>query len=148
MERLDELQQMERARWDEFRRLVDGLTDAQIEEATLNRDGWSVKDLLWHMRCWNDEIAGQLERIRVGSYVDEDYDTDEKNARFFDDGRRKDLTTVRADWLASRDRAVEQLGMQKDVTPPVEEWGSELAFKHMDDHLLELRRLAPERGSA
>ena len=148
MERLDELQQMERVRWDEFRGLVDGLTDARIEEATLNGDGWSVKDLLWHMRCWNDEIADQLEKIRLGSYVDEDYDTDKKNARFFDEGRRTDLTTVRAEWLASRDRAVEQLAMHKDVTPPVEEWGSELAFKHMDDHLPELRRLAPAADSA
>ena len=144
MERLDELRQMERDRWEEFRRLVDGLTDARIEETTLNGDGWSVKDLLWHMRCWNDEIAGQLERISAGSYVDEDYDTDAKNARFFDEGRRRDLKTVRAEWLASRDRAIEQLAGQKEVTPPVEEWGSELAFKHIDDHLPELRQLASE----
>ena len=144
---MEELQQMERDRWDEFRDLVDRLPADRLDEPTLNGDGWSVKDLLWHMRCWNDEIAIQLERIRMGSYVDDDYDTDEKNAGFFDEGRRTDLPTVRTEWLASRDRALQELATQHGVTPPVEEWGSEFAYKHIDDHLSELRRFASEPSS-
>jgi hypothetical protein len=107
-----------------------------------------VKDLLWHIRCWDGEIGDQLERIRLGTYVDEDYDTDEKNARFVDEGRRTDLATVRTEWLAARARALGEMAGLSEITPPVEEWFSELAYKHIDDHLPELRRFANETGSA
>jgi hypothetical protein len=33
-----------------------------------------------------------------------------------------------------------------EVTPPVEEWVSELAYGHMDDHLPELRRFVEGVG--
>jgi Mycothiol maleylpyruvate isomerase N-terminal domain len=67
----DELLRVERDRWNEFDRLVQAVPPDRLDEPTLNPDGWSVKDLLWHMGSWDAEIADQLERIRAGTYASE-----------------------------------------------------------------------------
>jgi hypothetical protein len=43
---------------------VDGLTDAQLSERTL--DGWSVKDHLAHLALWDELRAAEVERISAG----------------------------------------------------------------------------------
>ena len=140
MDRRSELLQIERERWSEFRALIDQIPVDRMMETTVSPEGWSVKDLLWHMRCWDAEIAGELKRIRLGTYVDHEYNTDEKNKRFLDEGRKVDLETVLAEWVATRERALEEMAGLPEITPTVEEWFSELAYRHTDDHLPELRR--------
>jgi hypothetical protein len=146
MDRRRELLRLERERWSELRALVDQIPKDRMMDATVNADGWSVKDLLWHLRCWDAEIARELERIRLGTYVDHDYNTDEKNERFLEEGRRLDQEIVLTDWVATRERALKEMAGLPEVTPPVEEWFSELAYKHMDDHLPELRRFVKNVG--
>ena len=140
MDRKEQLIGLERERWQEFQSLLDQIPPSGMHTTTLNDDGWSVKDLLWHMRCWDTEITSELKRIRLGTYVDYDYDTDEKNARFFDEGRDVEPMLARTEWRAARERALAEMARLPEVTPPVDEWFSELAYKHMDDHLPELRR--------
>lgn len=43
---------------------LDGLTDAQLTEPTV--DGWSVKDHLAHLALWDDVRAQEVERISAG----------------------------------------------------------------------------------
>jgi len=43
---------------------IDGLTDAQMTEPTL--DGWSVKDNLAHIALWDDLRAGEVLRLTAG----------------------------------------------------------------------------------
>jgi uncharacterized damage-inducible protein DinB len=43
---------------------IDGLTDAQFTDRTL--DGWSVKDHLAHIATWDDVRASEVERISAG----------------------------------------------------------------------------------
>jgi uncharacterized damage-inducible protein DinB len=43
---------------------VDGLTDEQISERSL--DGWSVKDHLLHIALWDELRASEVERISAG----------------------------------------------------------------------------------
>lgn len=138
--RREELFRLERERWEEFCALIDRVPAHRMERSDLNEDGWSVRDLLWHMRCWDVEIARELKEIRLETYVEHNYGTDDKNARFLSEGRRLDPMTVRTEWLAARKHALDEAAALPEVTPPVEEWFSELAYKHMDDHLPELRR--------
>jgi len=145
MDRRGELLRVERERWQEFSALIDRVPADRMEEPTLSADGWSVKDLLWHMACWDREAARELERVRLGTYVDRDYDTDEENMRFLEEGRRTGLATVRTELFASRRRVVEEMAALPEVTPPAEEWFSESAYKHVDDHLPELRRFVERR---
>lgn len=43
---------------------IDGLSDAQMTEETL--DGWSVKDHLAHLAHWDDIRTGEVMRISAG----------------------------------------------------------------------------------
>jgi hypothetical protein len=102
MDRKEELLRIERERWVAFSELVDRVPADRSEEPTLDPDGWSVKDLLWHIASWDREAARALEQVRPGTYEDGDRGTEEKNERFLIEGRATDLATVRAEWLASR----------------------------------------------
>ena len=138
MDRKQELLRIERERWAMFRDLVDRVPIDRFDEPTLNPDGWSVKDLLWHMASWDREAAFALEQVQLGTYEDGDWGTEEKNERFLIEGRATRPATVRAEWLASRDRLLAEMASVPEVTPPVEEWFSESAYKHIEDHAPEL----------
>src|SRR5687767_15153143 len=43
---------------------IDGLSDAQLAEPTL--DGWSVSDHLMHLAAWDEIRASEVERISAG----------------------------------------------------------------------------------
>lgn len=124
--------------WAEVSALVERLTPAQLEEPGMAGD-WSVKDLLWHLCCWTAEAARQLERVRVGTYVPQDWDTDELNQRFFEESRRQDLATVRAELAAARTRALQEWAAVKEVTPEAIEWFGESGPEHYLEHLSDLR---------
>lgn len=147
MDRKQELLEMERARWGEFRDLVDRIPSDRMEDPTLNADGWSVKDLLWHVRCWNTVVADELKRIEAGTFEDFDWNTEQNNERFLVEGRGMDPLTVQAELVVSRERAVRAMAALTDV-PKAEELFSETAFKHFDDHLPELHRFAERVAGA
>ncbi|MEX0992200.1 MAG: maleylpyruvate isomerase N-terminal domain-containing protein [Actinomycetota bacterium] len=146
MDRKQELVEAEEASWDEFHGLLNRLTPEQMDEPTLNPDGWSVKDLIWHMGCWAAEGASALERIRMGTYAEEDWDTDAKNATFLEEGRRMDLDTVRSEWSAARNRCLQEWNALVEITPDAEEWFYEEGPEHAADHLPELRRFVEGVG--
>ena len=140
MGRKEELLGIERERWVAFSELVDRVPADRSEEPILDPDGWSVKDLLWHMASWNREAARALEQVRLGTYEDGDWGTEEKNERFLIEGRATDLATVRVEWLGSRERVLAEMAAAPEVTASVEEWFSESAYKHIEDHAPELSR--------
>jgi len=141
MGRREELAEAESRAWKELHELVGRLTPEQVEEPGINADGWSTKDLLWHIGCWTAESARQLERIRVGTYEERDWDdTDDLNARYLEEGRRMDLPTVRSELTSARARALEEWSLLADPTPEAIEWFEESGAIHYGDHLGELRR--------
>lgn len=136
----DELLRVGRDRWDEFDRLLQAVSSDRLDEPTLNPDGWSVKDLLWHMGSWDAEIADQLERIRAGTYAGHRWNEDPMNARFLEEGRRADVRSARELCSRARERVRSEMDLQADLTEAVEDLFSESAYRHVDDHLPELRR--------
>ena len=139
-DRKEELLQIEREKWAAFSALLDQIPDDRMEESTLNDDGWSAKDVLWHMRSWDEEIGRELAAIRDGTYEEvSDWETDRKNAEFLAEGRQLDVATVRREAAASRGRAVEAMCALPEITPVAEEWFEESAFRHIDDHTPELQ---------
>jgi hypothetical protein len=58
------LLQIYRQTREELLSVLDGLTDAQLTEQTL--DGWSVTDHLLHLAWWDDIRAVEVERISAG----------------------------------------------------------------------------------
>jgi hypothetical protein len=139
MDERTRLVQQEDEGWAEFCGLVERLSPEQLEEPGLTDDGWSVKDLLWHVCCWWAEAARQLERIRLGTYGEREWDTDALNARFHEEGRGLDLPDVRVQLSAARARALQELAALPEITVPAVEWFAESGALHYREHLRDLR---------
>lgn len=137
--RKEQMAREEDERFAEVRSLIERLSLDQMLEPRINPDGWSVKDLLWHLAAWDAEAAREFERIRMGTYAERDYDTDEVNARYMETGRPMDLPTVQAEWMASRNRMLKEWDALPEPTSEAIEWFYESGAEHMDDHLPELR---------
>jgi uncharacterized damage-inducible protein DinB len=60
----DELLQHYRESRERLLAAIDGLSDEQLAERTL--DGWSVKDHLAHLALWDEARAADCERISAG----------------------------------------------------------------------------------
>ena len=126
--------------WNELHALVADLTTEDMEARGMGPDEWSVKDAMWHLGCWTAEGAQQLEAIRLGTYVEQDWDNmDELNDKMTAEGRRQDLATVKTELTSARNRALQEFGAIDTITPEVEEWFSEGGPEHTDEHLSELK---------
>lgn len=76
---------------------IDGLTDAQMSEQTI--DGWSVKDHLAHLAFWDDMRAAEVERISAGhdaAWKMTDEQDDAHNAMGYE--LRRSMSPAQARW--------------------------------------------------
>ena len=151
MDRREELMRAEDEGWHRMQALWSRLSPEQMEEPGMIAEGWSVKDLLWHIGAWWAEAGRMLERMRAGTYVaedDTDWGTDEKNARFLAEGRKVDLATVKAELFSARSRALQDLTSLPEITPAAEEWFGESGTQHYSDHDSELEAWVDKLTSA
>ena len=141
MSRREEHLRAEDEGWTELKSLLDALSPEQMLEPGLTPEGWSVKDLLWHLGAWSAEAGIMLERIRTGTYDGwgQAASVDELNARFLEEGRRVDLATAKSELYAARNRALMEWAGLPKVTPEAEEWFRESGPEHYQEHLDDLR---------
>ena len=71
--------------WTELHATFAMIPPDRFEEPKLTADGWSPKDAMFHVAAWCAEAANQLERMRLGTYVDPMIDSDIQNREWFDD---------------------------------------------------------------
>ena len=150
MIRREDLLRSEDRGWNELHSLWETVSRQQMLEPGLTPDGWSVKDLLWHLGAWWAKAGVMLERIRVGTYEGAGHglSVDELNARFLEEGRRQDLATVTAELYAARNHALVEFAALPEVTPEAEEWFRESGSEHYDEHRDDLRALVDKLMSA
>ena len=141
MGRREELLRAEDAGWRELNDLIGGLSDEEVERPGYAPDGWSVKDLMWHVACWSADCVRALEQMRAGTFTGAtiDEDTEVVNRRWFERSRGLDLGTVRAEWFASRTMLVERFSAFEPLTPDADEWFDETGPLHYLKHLDTLR---------
>jgi hypothetical protein len=130
----------EEAGWHELRAEVERLTDDEMELTGLTSDGWSVKDVLFHIGAWAAAAGVQLERMRMGTWEEPHEDVERRNREWFELSRTMDLRIVRAEFAASRTRMVVEFGTMPEITPPAVEWFEESGPLHYAEHLVDLRR--------
>src|SRR5215210_4932912 len=83
----EDLLEIERERWIQLRKLLGEIPASRTDEPSIDPDGWSVRDLVWHLACWNDVVRHQLDLMRQGAFDDRsEWDTDQNNARFLASG--------------------------------------------------------------
>lgn len=149
MGRREELLRAEETGWHELNGLIVTLSVEQVQRPGYAPDGWSVKDLMWHIACWSADCVRAFEQMRHGTFTGgtiED-DTDVVNARWFAQSRGLDLETVRAEWHASRTLMVGRFGEFEPLTPDADEWFEETGPLHYEKHLGDLRAWVEELGS-
>jgi hypothetical protein len=137
----EDLLDLERDRWSQLEQLLGEVPPSRTEEPSLTPEGWSVRDLVWHLACWNDVVATQLESMRAGTFDDRfEWNTDVNNARFLASGRSVTYRETLSALEASRTRVIRAAEQLEELTARAVELFSEPAFQHVDDHLPELRR--------
>ena len=137
-ERREELLSMEDAGYRELMQNVERLDDEQFERPGLTDDGWSVKDLCWHVGAWCAYALDALEQIASGTYQDTEIDVEALNREWFEISQKVDARTVRAELAASRTRMCGQLQVLPELTPEAVEWFEESGHLHYREHARDL----------
>jgi len=66
--RPDDLMRNEEAGWTELNGLLHGLTAEQLTAPGYTDEGWSIKDMMWHIAAWSADAASHFERMRAGTF--------------------------------------------------------------------------------
>jgi hypothetical protein len=130
----------ERARWEALRAAFDDVPEQRFEEPGLTPEGWSPKDLLFHMVGWMNECSAVLERERAGTPPPEGgVDTDTRNSNFFRASQAMSAEDVRAAVDPARERMIANFMTFDEVTPRAWEWFEESGPIHYAEHEKDLR---------
>jgi hypothetical protein len=121
--------------WAELRVVLRRIPQARLEEPSVTDDGWSPKDVMFHVGAWLALAARQLDRIREGTYAIDGITADERNRDWLALSRTLDVPTVRAELESSRLIAHDALAALPAVTPEAREWFEESAQLHYAEHL-------------
>src|SRR5436305_3976961 len=102
-ENRDELLQHYRRTREGLMSAIEGLTDEQMTEPSL--DGWSVKDHLAHVALWDDLRATEVERMSAGHESAWNF-SDAQGDAYNDLGHdlRRNMSAAQARWEVERSR--------------------------------------------
>lgn len=132
--------------WRELRAIFDQVPQGRLEEPSVTAEGWSAKDVMFHVVAWLDEASDALDRERSGVPDPEGLDTDAKNARFFGISRALSAQDVRSRLEPSRDRMLRCWAALDAVTPGAWEWFNESGPRHYAEHVRDLRAWIGQGG--
>jgi hypothetical protein len=138
MDRRRELVDREEGAWVELHGALGAFRPERLE-ASLNEEGWSPKDVMFHIGAWLAEAGKQLERMCTGTFVEPELDTDELNARWLEVSRSLDVEAATVELMSSRTRMLQALEALPEITPKAQEWFEESGDVHYLEHLPELR---------
>ncbi|HTG48033.1 MAG TPA: maleylpyruvate isomerase N-terminal domain-containing protein [Actinomycetota bacterium] len=130
----------EDAGWVAFSAMLHRIPPERLEEPGVTGEGWSAKDVMFHVGAWLAEASRQLERIREGTYVEPGTSTQVLNDEWFALSRTLDAVTVRVELEASRVMARGSLGSLGAPTPLAVGWFEESGALHYAEHLPSLGR--------
>jgi hypothetical protein len=142
MGRREDLLRAEDEAWRRVEHAVEGLGDEQLERPGLGVDGWSIKDLLWHLARWQEETA----RILTEGTWDVDRGStepewvDRLNAEALAAGRRIALDGVRSGGRERRARMRSAFAALEEPPTAAWEWFEESGALHYAEHADDLVR--------
>lgn len=131
----------EDASWHELHAVFERIPPDRFEEPTVTPEGWSPKDVMFHVGAWMADCQIQLERMRAGTF-DPGEETratiERRNTEWFELSRTMSHHDVRGEFEAARQRMVEEFGSMPDVTPDAWEWFEESGPLHYAKHVNDL----------
>lgn len=126
--------------WAELNALLHGLTAEQLTTPGYTAEGWSIKDMMWHIAAWSADAASHFERMRAGTFdAAEVQDIQGLNDAWFEVSKGLELGTVKAEWHAARTMMVERFGEAEVLPAEGDEWFEESGGLHYAKHLADLR---------
>lgn len=137
----------EDAAWAEIHAAFESIPPERLTEPRLTSEGWSPRDAMFHIAAWCAEAANQLERMRLGTYVDLRIDSETQNREWFEISKHLDVATVRAELHASRTMMRQEwceLCETQAPSPDAVEWFEESGHLHYRVHREELLRWLAE----
>jgi DinB superfamily len=137
-ERLRRLLDEEERWWHTFHALIDDVPPERLADPRIPPDGWSTKDVMFHVGAWLADAGRTIEQIRFGTFTGEEPDSEELNREWFSLSRSLDLRTCRAELESSRVRCRAELATLSSVTPQAQEWFEEAGALHYRAHAKDL----------
>jgi hypothetical protein len=152
MGRRDELLRAEAEGWEELNELLARLAPPERERSGATSDGWSVKDLLWHVAYWCADAERALGQMRAGTFdaAAEPEGADQVDAINDAQLRRSrgmTLEEVRAEWHRARAGMLEGFGELPQLTAEADAQLDESGPLHYAEHLPELRAWVAAGGA-
>jgi hypothetical protein len=144
----DALTAAEAEAWAAFEAAIEIVPRDRREEPMV--DGWSVKDVLWHVAYWWGDGAETYRAMREGTFEDREHtaeETDATNAGVLAEGRAMSLEEVEAGAAEIRDGMLEAWRLAPDRRDADENFVSE-TVEHYEEHLPALRAFAAAAGTA
>jgi len=144
MRRREELLRAEAEGWEELDALLARLAPEQLERAGYNPEGWSAKDLMWHVAFWcadAERALGQMGRGTFDASAEPDgpAEIDPINESQLERSRTMPLEGIRAELHRARDGMLERFGELAEMMPEADQWFDESGPLHYAKHLHELR---------
>jgi Mycothiol maleylpyruvate isomerase N-terminal domain len=132
--------------WMELTETFGEIPPDRFEEPSLNAEGWTPKDAMYHVARWAEEAAAVLGRIAAGTHREGDVDTDGLNAEWLEAGRDVEADVVRLRFAKGRVAMRQAFERLDHVDAPAWEWFEESGPRHYAEHLPDLRSFL-ERGA-
>lgn len=118
----------------------------RFDEPTVTDEGWSPKDVMYHVAAWSEEAAKVLGRIAAGTHREGEPDVQVLNEEWFEQGRGLDDDVVRIRFAKGRVAMHQVFSQLAEVDAHAWEWFEESGPRHYAEHLPDLRSFL-ERGT-
>ena len=132
--------------WLDLTKVFGDVPPERFDEPSVTPEGWSPKDVMYHVAAWTEEAATVLGRIAAGTHREGDVDTQAKNDEWFEVGRGLEDEVVRIRFAKGRTAMRQAFTQLDDVDADAWEWFDESGPRHYAEHAADLRTFL-ERGS-
>jgi len=132
--------------WLELTEVFGDVPPGRFDEPSVTDQGWSPKDVMYHVAAWAEEAAMVLGRIAAGTHRKNDPDTQALNEAWFEMGRGLDDDVVRIRFAKGRTSMRQAFSRLPEVDPTAWGWFEESGPRHYHEHLPDLRAFL-ERGT-
>jgi len=128
--------------WKELVELFAQIPANRFEEPTVTPEGWSPKDVMFHIAAWMADAGRQLERMRAGTFdpaEETPASIQERNGQLFESSKAMEPSDVRIEFFSAHQRMCEELGEMPELRPEAVEWFEESGPLHYVQHSKDLR---------
>ena len=140
---VERLLKEEEEAWRDLLGVFEAVPDNRFDEPGVTPEGWSPKDVMFHIGAWLAECSAVLDRIAVGEGVadkeDDDASTDAKNATWFNMSRELDVSSVKTGFASAREDACRRFADLPEITSEAWGWFDESGPRHYAEHGADLR---------